>query len=40
MEAVDASVSVDLLIRTLLKLGAARKDVVNAVSRGPQIAAT
>ena len=33
MEAA-ASVSVDLLIRTLLKLGAARKDVANAVSRG------
>ena len=27
MEAADASVSVDLLIRSLLKLGAARKDL-------------
>jgi hypothetical protein len=33
MEAADPSVSVDLLIRTLLKLGAARRDVAKAVSR-------
>ena len=33
MEAADPSVSVDLLIRTLLKLGAARKDVAKAVAR-------
>jgi len=33
MEAADPSVSVDLLIRTLLKLGAARRDVAKSVSR-------
>jgi predicted XRE-type DNA-binding protein len=33
MEAADASVSVDLLIKALLKLGANRKDVAKAVSR-------
>lgn len=33
MEAADPSVSVDLLIRTLLKLGAARTDVAKAVAR-------
>ena len=33
MEAADPSVSIDLLIRSLLKLGAARKDVAKAVAR-------
>lgn len=33
MEAADASVSIDLLIRSLLKLGAERKDVAKAVAR-------
>ncbi len=33
MEAADPSVSVDLLIKSLLKLGAARKDVAKAVAR-------
>ena len=33
MEAADASVSVDLLIKALLKLGASRRDVAKAVSR-------
>ena len=32
MEAADPSVTVDLLIRTLLKLGAQRKDLAKAVS--------
>jgi hypothetical protein len=32
MEAADASVSVDLLIRALLKLGAQRRDVAKAVA--------
>ena len=32
MEAADPSVSVDLLIRSLLKLGAERKDVAKAVA--------
>ena len=32
MEAADPSVSVDLLIRSLLKLGARRKDVAKAVA--------
>ena len=40
MEAADASVSVDLLIRSLLKLGAAPKDVAKVVSRGPTAVAT
>ena len=33
MEAADASVSIDLLIRSLLKLGAERKDVARVVAR-------
>ncbi len=33
MEAADPSVSIDLLIKSLLKLGAARKDVAKAVAR-------
>lgn len=33
MEAADASVSVDLLVKALLKLGASRRDVAKAVSR-------
>ena len=33
MEAADSSVSIDLLIRSLLKLGAERKDVAKAVAR-------
>ncbi len=35
MEAADPSVSVDLLIRSLLKLGAGRKDVARAMGRQP-----
>ena len=38
MEAADPSVSIDLLVRSLLKLGAARKDLARALSRGPQAA--
>ena len=33
MEAADASVSLDLLVRALLSLGATRKDVASALSR-------
>jgi len=33
MEAADASVSLDLLVRALLALGASAKDVARAVSR-------
>ena len=33
MEAADPSVSLDLLVRSLLKLGAARKDLAKALSR-------
>jgi len=33
MEAADPSVSIDLLIKALLKLGAKRRDVANAVGR-------
>jgi predicted XRE-type DNA-binding protein len=40
MEAADPSVSIDLLVRSLLKLGAARKDLAKALSRGPQAAAS
>ena len=36
MEAADSSVSMDLLIKALLKLGAARKDVAEAVTRDPE----
>lgn len=34
MEAGDPSVTIDLLIKTLLELGAARKDVARVVGRG------
>ena len=40
MEAADPSVSIDLLIRSLLKLGARREDVARAVSIGPRQPAT
>ena len=40
MEAADPSVSIDLLVRSLLKLGAARKDLAKTLSRGPQAAAS
>jgi predicted XRE-type DNA-binding protein len=40
MEAADPSVSIDLLVRSLLKLGAARKDLARAMSRGPQAGAS
>ena len=40
MEAADPSVSIDLLIRALLKLGAARKDVAKAVSRRSRVGAS
>jgi predicted transcriptional regulator len=33
MEAGDPSVSIDLLIKSLLSLGAARKDIALAISR-------
>ena len=33
MEAADASVSVDLLVKSLLTLGASRKDVGRVISR-------
>jgi len=33
MEAADPSVSLDLLVKSLLKLGAARKDLAKALSR-------
>ncbi len=35
MEAADPSVSLDLLVRSLLKLGAARKDLAKVVAREP-----
>lgn len=34
MEAADASVSIDLLVRSLLALGTTRKDVAKAISLG------
>ena len=40
MEAADSSVSIDLLIRSLLKLGAARADVAKAVSPRNQVRAS
>ena len=40
MEAADASVSVDLLIRALLKLGAERRDVAKAVAASVSDAST
>lgn len=36
MEAADPSVSIDLLVKALLKLGAARKDVATAMTGTPQ----
>jgi predicted XRE-type DNA-binding protein len=40
MEAADPSVSIDLLVKSLLKLGAARKDLAKALSEGPVRAAS
>ena len=40
MEAADPSVSLDLLVRTLLKLGAERRDVAKAVSRRVAVGAS
>lgn len=40
MEAADESVSIDLLIKTLLKLGAERRDVAKAVSRRVAVGAS
>lgn len=40
MEAADPSVSIDLLVKSLLKLGAARKELAETLSRGPQKAAS
>ena len=40
MEAADASVTIDLLIKALLKLGARRKDVARVVSRQPVASAS
>lgn len=37
MEAADPSVSIDLLVRSLLKLGAARKDVARTMARRPLV---
>ncbi|MEX2376113.1 MAG: helix-turn-helix transcriptional regulator [Dehalococcoidia bacterium] len=36
MEAADPSVSIDLLVKSLLKLGVARKELATTLSRGPQ----
>lgn len=38
MEAADASVSLDLIVRALLKLGARRRDVADAVAASVQAA--
>ena len=40
MESADSSVSIDLLIRALLKLGAERGDVAKAVSRRVAVGAS
>jgi predicted XRE-type DNA-binding protein len=40
MEAADASVSIDLLIKALLRLGAERRDVAKAVSRRVAVGAS
>lgn len=40
MEAGDASVSIDLLVKSLLRLGAKRKDVAEAVAKDAVGAAT
>lgn len=39
MEVGDASVSLDLLIRTLLALGASRKDIARMIASRPRAAA-
>lgn len=39
MEAADASVSVDLVLRALLATGATRKDIAMAIQRKPKTAA-
>ena len=40
MEAADSSVSIDLLIKALLKLGAERRDVAKAVARRVAVGAS
>ena len=40
MEAADPSVSIDLLIRALLKLGAGRKDLARTVARPVNVGAS
>jgi predicted XRE-type DNA-binding protein len=40
MEAADASVSIDLLVRALLQLGAERKDLAEAPARQPAASAS
>jgi predicted XRE-type DNA-binding protein len=40
MEAADPSVSIDLLVKALLRLGAERKELAKTLSRGPQKAAS
>jgi len=37
MEAGDTSVSLDLLIRSLLALGATRRDIARAIGAGPSV---
>lgn len=39
MEAADPSVSLDLLVKSLLKLGAAREDLARALTREPRAVA-
>lgn len=39
MESADASVSLDLLVRALLALGASRQDVGRAIAKGTRIPA-
>lgn len=39
MEAADASVSLDLLVRSLLRLGASKDEIARLIRRGPRIGA-
>jgi predicted XRE-type DNA-binding protein len=39
IEAADASVSLDLIVRSLLRLGASKEDIARIIRRGPRVGA-
>ena len=39
LEAADASVSMDLMLRSLLRLGASKREIARLIQRGPSVGA-